>query len=301
MPKMIPYAALAALCLVPSALYAQDVGDAGPSGRFELEYSHSDGSGRTLLDGGIDIMHRGLAAGSVTLGFDLGVDATLDLSDGADDYAFFGAVVVDPGFGNIAVGAPRSIAGLLIDRPAFADSRALDRTARGFMPALSDDIARRDKAQSLGVRFDSEAGALHYGASLQKLDGISGMYLQAGAEYSFGQGAVEGVLQKNTDADGLGLVVGVAGIAQQIDYAFYMGHEDAAVDSTGLQAAFGYSLPGSLRIGGDVALENSNGRETTLYGATAQYDFSSGAYAQIGISDGNASRVTWDASIGFEF
>ena len=56
----------------------------------------------------------------MTLGFDLGVDATFDLSKGDDRYAFFGAIVVDPGFGEIAVGAPRSIGSVLIDRPVFA-------------------------------------------------------------------------------------------------------------------------------------------------------------------------------------
>ena len=306
MTKHTGRAALAALFLMPTAVAAQDYGNdldrpGGPTGGFELEYIGTEHKGSAYLDGDIDLMQRGLPAGMWSLGFDLGVDATFDLSKGADQFAFFGAVVVDPGFGEIAVGAPRSIGSLLIDRPVFAGNQARDRDLQAVFPPMSDSLSKSQKAQSYGVRFDSSNGALRYGASAQKLDGLDGVFLQAGAEYSFGQGAVEGVLEKRTNTDGVNLTVGVSGAAQQMDYALYFGHQDGATDTTGVQAGLGYAVSDSLRVGGDLGLRQTATDESTYYGASAAYSFDSGVRAQIGVSDGNDTRVMWDASIGFEF
>ena len=308
MTKHTGWAAAAALLLLSSQANAQDYGadfggdrPGGPQGGFELEYIGTENKGSAYLDGDIDLMQRGLSAGMWSLGFDLGVDATFDLSKGADQFAFFGAVVVDPGFGEIAVGAPRSIGSLLIDRPVFAGNQARDRDLQAVFPPMSDSLSKSQKAQSYGLRFDSSNGALRYGASAQKLDGLDGVFLQAGAEYSYGQGAVEGVLEKRTNTDGVNLTVGVSGAAQQVDYALYLGHQDGANDTTGVQAGLGYAVSDSLRVGGDFGLRQTKTDESTYYGASAAYSFDSGVRAQIGVSDGNDTRVMWDASIGFEF
>ena len=304
MTNVTGWAALAALIAVPTFAAAQDYGadrPGGPTGGFELEYIGTEHKGRSSLDGDIDLMQRGLPAGMWSLGFDLGVDATFDLSSGKDSYAFFGAIVVDPGFGEIAVGAPRSIGSLLIDRPVFAGNQARDRELETVFPPMSDSLAKSQQVQSYGLRFDATSGAVRYGASLQKLNSLDGMFLQAGAEYSFGQGAVEGVLEKRTNTDGLNLTVGVSGAAQQVDYALYLGLQDGATDTTGVQAGLGYAVSDSLRVGGDFGLRQTPTDESTYYGASAEYSFDSGARAQIGISDGNDTRVMWDASIGFEF
>jgi hypothetical protein len=304
MTKFSGWAALAALIAVPCLAHAQDYGadrPGGPTGGFELEYIGTEHKGTAFLDGDIDLMQRGLPAGMWSLGFDLGVDATFDLSKGTDRYAFFGAVVVDPGFGEIAVGAPRSIGSLLIDRPVFAGNQSRDRDLETVFPPMSDALAKSQRKQSYGVRFDSTSGAVRYGASLQKINSLDGMFLQAGAEYSFGQGAVEGLLEKRTNTDGLNLTVGVSGLSQQVDYALYLGHQDGATDSTGVQAGLGYTVSDSLRVGGDLGLRQTPTDESTYYGASAEYSFDSGVRAQIGVSDGNDTRVMWDASIGFEF
>lgn len=301
MTKTAGWAALAALFIVPSLGLAQDMGGEGPRGGFELEYIGTDNTGGAYLNGDIDLRQRGLQAGAFSLGFDLGADATFDLKDGGDSYAFFGAVVVDPGFGDIAVGAPRSIGSLLTDRPVFAGNHALDRELDTIMPPMSDSLAKSQKMQSYGVRFDSTAGALRYGASVQRLDGMDGTFVQAGAQYGFGAGTVAGVLEKQSNMDGLNVLLGVSGQMSQVDYALYLGHQDRLKDTTGLQAAFGYGIGSNLRVGGDFAVKRENGREQTFVGASAQYDFSSGAYAQFGVTDGNDRAAMWDASIGFEF
>ena len=304
MTKFTGWAAFAALIAYPSFASAQDYGmdrAAGPTGGFELEYIGTENRTRSYFGGNIDLMQRGLSAGAVTLGFDLGVDATFDLSKGDDRYAFFGAIVVDPGFGEIAVGAPRSIGSVLIDRPVFAGNQARDRDLETVFPPMSDSLAKSRQVQSYGLRYESTSGAVRYGASVQQLDGLDGTFLQAGAEYSFGQGAVEGVLEKRTNTDGLNLTVGVSGAAQQVDYALYLGHQDGATDTTGVQAGLGYAVSDSLRVGGDFGLRQTPTDESTYYGASAEYSFDSGIRAQIGVSDGNDTRVMWDASIGFEF
>ena len=144
MTKFTGWAAFAALIAYPSFASAQDYGmdrAAGPTGGFELEYIGTENRTRSYFGGNIDLMQRGLSAGAVTLGFDLGVDATFDLSKGDDRYAFFGAIVVDPGFGEIAVGAPRSIGSVLIDRPVFAGNQARDRDLETVFPPMSDSLA----------------------------------------------------------------------------------------------------------------------------------------------------------------
>lgn len=304
MIKFTSWAAAAALIASPYLATAQDYGGdrpGGPSGGFELEYIGTEHKGSAYLDGDIDLMQRGLPAGMWSLGFDLGVDATFDLSKGTDHYAFFGAIVVDPGFGEIAVGAPRSIGSVLIDRPVFASNQARDRDLATVFPPMSDSLAKSQRKQSYGLRYESTSGAVRYGASVQKVNTLNGMFLQAGAEYSFGQGAVEGVLEKRTNTDGLNLTVGVSGLSQQVDYALYLGHQDGATDTTGVQAGLGYAVSDSLRVGGDFGLRQTPTDESTYYGASAEYSFDSGVRAQIGVSDGNDTRVIWDASIGFEF
>ncbi|MEI6801508.1 MAG: hypothetical protein WCO04_20160 [Pseudomonadota bacterium] len=304
MIKFTGWAATAALIAYPYLASAQDYGadrSGGPSGGFELEYIGTDNKGSAFLDGDIDLMQRGLSAGAVSLGFDLGVDATFDLSKGDDRYAFFGAIVVDPGFGEIAVGAPRSIGSVLIDRPVFAGNQSRDSDLETVFAPMSDSLAKSQQVQSYGARYESTSGAVRYGASVQKLNTLDGMFLQAGAEYSFGQGAVEGVVEKRTNTDGLNLTVGVSGAAQQVDYALYLGHQDGATDTTGVQAGLGYAVSDSLRVGGDFGLRQTPTDESTYYGASAEYSFDSGIYAQIGVSDGNDTRVMWDASVGFDF
>jgi hypothetical protein len=301
MTKTAGWAALAALTFVPSIGLAQDMGGQGPRGGFELEYIGTDNSGGAYLNGDIDLMQRGLAVGAFSLGFDLGVDATFDLKDGGDRYAFFGAVVVDPGFGDIAVGAPRSIGSLLTDRPVFAGNHALDRELDTIMPPMSDSLAKSQKMQSYGVRFDSTAGALRYGASVQRLDGMDGTFMQAGAQYAFGGGQVGGVIEKQSNVDGLNMLLGVSGQMSQVDYGLYLGHQDRLKDTTGLQATLGYAVADNLRVGGDFGVKRANGTEETFVGASAQYDFSSGVYAQFGVTDGNNRAAMWDASVGFKF
>lgn len=303
MTKTFGRAALAASLVIGAAPFAtaQDLGDARPSGGFELEYLVQDGSNNTYLDGQIDMMHRGMSAGAVQLGFDLGVDATFDLTRGGEMYALYGAIVVDPGFGNFAVGAPRSIGGMLIDRPAFAGNKALSNLADVVVPPVADSMSKLTKEQSFGLRYDNEAGALRYGASIQKVNEIHGLFVQAAAEYSFGQGQIEGLIENNTKEGGLSMLLGVNGTAGQFDYAVYAGDQRTILDGTGLQASIGYAVSDSLRVGGDLARVDIGNSMTDLWGLSGQYDFAGGAYAQLGVSDGEDTQALWDASIGFEF
>lgn len=292
---------MAALFLfVPFGAQAQDSGTT-TTGNFELEYLRSDGSSDTLLAGDVMLAYRGAGMGAAGLGFDLGFDTRYNLSDGEDATALYAAVVLNWGFGDIAIGMPKGIGELLIERPAFAGIRAFDDVAGLVMPPVTGSYARLADARAFGVRYDSTAGQVRYGASLQKLQDEEGLFLQGAAEYALGQGAVEGMIEMNTDGGSPSALIGVTQTAGQLDFGLYLGRQKTLVDGTGFQASVDYRMSDSLTFGGDFLRVDAAGGKEDFYGVNMEYTFGQGAYGQLGVADGNDTTTLWDASVGIRF
>lgn len=301
MTKQTGRAALAVLCVLPFSALAQDNSDGRPSGAFELETLLQDESTRSLLDGKVDWMYRSGSGGAVGLGFDLGADATFDLNEGGQDYVLYGALAVDPGFGTFAIGAPRSIGDLLIERPAFAGNRLVTSEIDLAMPPAATSLAKTQRAQHWGMRYDNASGALRYGATAQKVDEVTGTFWQAAAEYTLGQAELEGMVEASTHEGGANSLLGINGMAGQVDYAVYVGDQRSNDPGTSLQAGLGYAVNDRLRVGGDLARVDQDSILSDHWGLNAQYGFGNGAHAQLGVSDGEDEQATWDASLGFKF
>lgn len=290
--------AVAALSAVPAV--AQDVGS-GTHGAFELEYLRSSGSSDLLLYGDLGLSHRGSGAGGVGLGFDLGFDTSYNLSEGENATGFTAAAVFSLGFGDVAVGLPETIGEVLVDRPSFAGNGVLDDALGLVLPPTTSAIARQFEDMRYGVRFESATGQLRYGASAHKIKDQDGILLQAAGEYSFGQGAVLGVLDLGSEGGGFGGTIGVTQSFGQVDVAAFVGWQRALAYSNSAHASVDYHVSDSLTVGADLANIDAEGFKTNLIGANMEYTFGNGAYGQLGMSDGNNVPTFYDISVGIRF
>lgn len=271
------------------------------TGGFELEYNRIDGSSSLILDGDIDLRYRGGGYGGAALGFDLGVDATFDMTEGEKDAALFAAAVGNWGFGDIAVGMPRSIGDVLVDRPSVAGMQVLGDLSRIFFAPVSGVVAKYNDARSFGVRYENSAGQLRYGASALKLTDVDGVFIEAAGEYALGQGAVEGVIEYNTDFGKANALIGFTQNAGQVDFGVYMSRQKVGFDGTGFQASVDYRMTENFTFGGDFMRIDGGGVTADIYGASMEYGFGSGIYGQFGFAHENSGDNYWDASVGFKF
>ena len=290
--------AVAAIAAAPA--FAQDSGS-GTRGAFELEYLRSDGGSDLLLYGDLNLSHRGSGAGGIGLGFDLGFDSTYNLSEGDNVTGFTAAAVFSLGFGDVAVGLPQTIGEVLVDRPSFAGNGALDDLLGLALPPTTSAVARQMEEMRYGVRFESAAGQLRYGASAHKIKDEEGILLQAAGEYSVGQGEVVGVLDVGTEGGGLGGTIGVTQSFGQIDVAAFVGWQRSLAYSNSAHASVDYHVSDSLTVGADVANIDAGDFKTNLIGANMEYTFGNGVYGQLGMSDGNNVPTFYDISVGIRF
>lgn len=291
--------AACALLGVAGAAFAQETGN-GPTGGFELEFNRIDGDSALLLDGDIDLRYRGAGTGMVEMGFDLGTDVTFDLSEGDHYAALYAAGVVNWGFGEVAIGMPRSIGDVLIDRSSIAGIRELDDISRVFFPPVSGVLAKYGDNRAFGLRYENGMGQLRYGASVLKVQDTRGTFIEAAGEYAIGQGAVEGSVEYNTDFGKANAMIGFAQSTGQLDFGIYMARQNMNMDATSFQASVDYNIRENFTVGGDfIRLDGDDQRD--IYGASMEYGFDRGIYGQFGFARDSDGANYWDASVGFEF
>jgi hypothetical protein len=293
-------AALASFAMISGQAAAQSDEGLVLTGQTELEYLHSNSSSDTLLATDMLLSYRGGYVGGVGLGFELGVDADLLLDSGDSYSALYGAVLLSTMAGEFAIGAPKPITDLLIEKPSFAGMKALDLELAALSPSIVGSASKLGDAQSYGLRYSGASGALRYGASVHKLHGVSGTLYQAAAEYSFGSSAVEGAIESDSLTGNYSGTIGVTHSAGQFDIGAYVTRERQTLDGNMFQLSADYRVSDSLKVGGDVARLNFGSRQT-LFGLSAEYGFGNGAYVQGGVADGDGMRTTMDASVGFKF
>lgn len=298
--KQARHIIVAVVATMAAPAFAQDDGT-GPRGNFELEYLRSDGSSDVLLYGDLGFSYRGAGAGGIGLGFDLGLDSSYNLSEGDNATAFIAAAVFSFGFGDLAVGMPQSIGEMLVNRPSFAGNGGVDEVLGLLVPPATGNIARLSDLNRFGVRFDASAGQLRYGLSAHKTQDLDGMVLQAAGEYALGQGAVEGLLELDTETGKPGGTVGVTQSFGQVDVGAYLGWQRTIVRSDSIHASVDYHMSDNLTFGGDFARVSLVGAQTNIYGASMEYGFGNGAYGQLGIVDGSDTSATYDLSVGIRF
>ena len=292
--------ALVSVALFSGPSFAQSDEGLALTGQTELEYLHNSSASETLLATDMMLTYRGGTMGGVGLGFELGVDADLLLDSGDSYSALYGTVLLSTMAGEFAIGAPKPITDLLIEKPSFAGMKGIDLELAALSPSVVGPLSKFGDAQSYGIRYSGGGGALRYGASVNKFHGLPGTIYQAAAEYSFGTTVVEGAIETDSVFGSYSGTIGVTHTAGQFDVGAYLSRERQTLDGNLFQLSADYRINDSLTVGGDVARLNF-GTKQTLYGLSAEYGFGNGAYVQGGVADGDGMRTTMDASVGFKF
>ncbi len=293
--------ALAALSviLLPMAVQAQGL---EPDGRVELEFLSGNDASNLVLSGDVMLRYR-----SGRFGAEIGTDSDIVL-DGNDSFtAFYAAGLIDTAYGEFAIGAPQSVADMLIDLPVFAGMQGLE--AGGLLPSqpLALDaasavgtIAKGQDAQNYGLRYSTISGGLRYGASLHRFAGRDGTLVEIAAEYTMGQTQIEGMLESRDLKGGLSGLVAVSHDAGRYSLAASLSRQTITADGTTLRLGGEYRLSDQLFIGGSLA-RNDYGSEQYLYGVTAGWTFGNGAALSGGIAEGDDTGLLMDASVGYRF
>ena len=282
------------ICASPIPAISQGMEAVSVTGQMELEHTRRNGASGTLLHGDFTLAYSG------GVGFELGAVADQDLQEGTDAFALFGAVTFGTSFGDVAVGAPRPAADLLIEIPTFAGMHELQMGFNANQPSVVTALSQSSGDQSYGARVTTESGALRYGASLHRLTTQSGTYWQVAGEYATGSGTeIEGVIEGE---DGnLGVLIGANHQAGQFDLGLYLTSQHINGASDAVQGYAGYQISDALTLRGHLRMEDGPVISQNIIGVEAAYDFTNGAYAQFGAADGNETSMTLDASVGFKF
>lgn len=295
-PLALP-ALLVVLCPLSAAAQGLET-----SGQFELEYLHGNDASTTLFSADAMLRYRNGA-----LGVELGTDSDFALDAGPELKSFYAAALVDTGFGEFAIGAPESVADMLIDVPSFAGMKGID--AGGMIPgqdvalgtpSMVSVIAKSEDRQSYGLRYSNTAGDMRYGASLHKFEGTGSALFQIAGEYTMGQTQIEGMIENKSLEGGFSGLIGVAHDAGQFTVSAYLSRQTITADGTTFQLSGDYRMSDSLTVGGSFARKDF-GSEEYLYGVTAGWGFGNGAYLSGGVADGDNTSILMDASVGYKF
>jgi hypothetical protein len=292
--------ALASVAFFSGPTFAQSSEGLSLTGQTELEYLRNRSTSETLLATDMMLTYRGSTMSGIGLGFELGVNADLLLDSGDSFSTLYGAVLFSTMGGEFAIGAPKPITDVLIEKPSFAGMKAVDLELAALSPSIVSPVSKLGDAQTYGLRYSGESGAVRYGASVHKFHGLSGTIYQAAAEYSFGTSVVEGAIETDSVFGSYSGTIGVTHTAGQFDIGAYLSRERQTLDGNLFQLSADYRINDSLKVGGNVARLDF-GTKQTLYGLSAEYGFGNGAYVQGGVADGDGMRTTMDASVGFKF
>lgn len=287
------------LTLAAQGAAAQDQGFRF-SGTLEGEFSSNGDADYTLLGGDLDL---GYSFGS--FGIEAGLQGDYILDEDVDYVAYFAAVTMATGLGDLALGAPRPVNDILSSQPQFAGSRIADLDLSAFGARVTTPILKTFGSFGYGARLMAENGALRYGVSVhQPADFHDAILLQGAAQYTTGALRLEGALEQgfvSGGEDGLNLSAGLHYDANALSGGIYLGRNDFGPSVDLLRGFAGYAVNDRLSVRGDV-LWLGGEIDQTLYGAEAQYGFANGTYAQFGVLDGtNGQATTLDATFGLSF
>jgi hypothetical protein len=289
--------ALAALG-VPAMASAQSLPE-GVTGKgyIEYEYLTSDGEDASGIIGDFDIS---VAPGASGFGFDFGLFG-LDFED-TSEVALYGALTYTTGNHKFSFGVPRSALKDHTRVPDIGGSRFFSLEAGILTDGLVDVAYLQSDETPIGLRYDGDFGAVKASASYHRFSDEEDVDVFGfGATYTQGMWFASGSVEHFDGESANGTLVHAEGGVETDLYSVGLGlsnGDDSYFDDTAVMLWGSYKVMPQLEVTATVLDVAS----TTLYGVSADYNFWSGAYAQLGYFDGdNVDDGVWDISLGWKF
>lgn len=291
---------LLALCaaMTPALGLAQSLPDGVTlKGFIEYEYLDNGDADDDAVIGDIDLS---IAPGAFSggLGFDLGLVGAA--TDGESEIALFGALTYGLGdSGKISVGVPRSALSSHRHMPTMGGVELLDLQVQQIVEGIVEVAYLFGDEAPVGLRYDGSYGQFEVASSYHRfLDAEADVFDIAGTwrqDTLFVAGGVEVVSADGADSTLFRIEAG----AEADLYTAGIGLSNQDGDSSSLNAFTAwasYQVLPELEVTATVL----DVEDTTLWGLSADYNFWSGAYGQVGYLD-NENEGIWDVSVGWRF
>ena len=271
------------------------------NGYAELGYFVAGGNDSTL---GYSEATIGYVDARSGFGADFGVDALISKDD--DKAAIYGALTYQSSFGKLSFGVPRAaLDGYFASVPTVGGMvpfkiGLIGATKRSYVTSaylLADDDV------PLGLRYDGSFGTTNVGASYQRFDDLDVYNLAA--NHRFGPTMVMGGIDHVAAATVretryfLGVETRVGPVSAGL---LYSGNFDFS-DDAAVEAYAKYRPLEQLELAATALnLETGSGSDT-LFGLSADYSFSQGAYVQAGVADDFATGTdtAYNLALGLRF
>lgn len=301
-------AAAAFAVALPAAAAETDLGFGTLRGYAELAYAFDEDNNQTFFNADLSFSTGEGAFGSAPgLGFDAAIRAYSQ--DDFNVHAVYGAVTYTTSFGKFSAGVPRPVMTDVVRFPAIGGVRPLDIETTAFTQSIAEIIyLLQETDPPLGLRYDGRFGDLSVGLSWHHFDesGTEVDVYDLGLRYDIGNWSVFAVAEHLDVSVGFSdtdYVVGVEGDftggSAPIRAGLALFDRDLFF-SAGVQGARGYvtylptdrlALTGTmLTVEGDA-----------IYGIDMRYTFFQGAYAGLGVVDGDDIDQFYQVALGWEF
>jgi hypothetical protein len=302
-------AAASVLATLPLAAQAQtDLGFGTLTGYAEAEYLFNDDDDEVAFNADLSFSTNAGAFGSApALGFDAALRAIA--LDGETFDAIYGALTYTTSFGKFSVGVPRPAIADMIRLPPIGGIHTLDVELGLFTTSAAEFAYLADEADApYGLRYDGRFGDFSVGLSWHRFDEAAGdaevvdlvlrydagnLGLYAAAEHVEASGGVsetDYILGIEGDFTG-GSAPIRAGLAL-FDRDLFLG-----ADNQGARGYVTYLPTDRIDVTGSFLTVEGD----AILGIDMTYRFYQGAYAGIGVVDGDDIDAVYQVSLGWKF
>lgn len=297
MTRQISFLALCA-AMTPAFGHAQSLPDGVTlDGFIEYEYLDDGDNSTNAFVGDIDLS---IAPGSISggLGFDLGI-VGFDAED-TSEAVIFGALTYGLGdTGKLSFGVPRSALSAHRHIPTIGGVELIDLQLQTILEGVVEFAYLSGEDTPYGLRYDGSYGDIEVSTSYHRFQDadadvfdIAGTYRQ---DTFFVAGGIEYISTDDTDDTLFRIEAG----AEADLYSAGIGFSNRNGDDPSVNA---YSAWASYQVLPqlDVTATLLDVEDATFWGVSADYNFWSGAYGQIGYLDTEDDGL-WDVSLGWRF
>lgn len=300
-------AALAAL-LPASADAEVSFGFGTLSGHAEVEYLFDEDFDETFFNADLSFSTAAGAFGSApALGFDAAIRA---YSDDTDDFrAVYGALTYSTPFGKFSAGVPRPVIADMVRFPPIGGIRTIDIEFGRLTQSTGEFVyLAGDTDPPLGLRYDGRFGDLSVGLSWNHFDtaGTDADVYNLVLRYDIGAFGIYAAAE-HVEAGGLvsdtDYIVGFegdfSGDSAPIRGGLALFDRDLLFgsDIQGARAYVTYMPTDRIDLTGSILTAEGE----AVYGIDMRYRFYQGAYAGLGVVDGDFLDMIYNISLGWEF
>lgn len=271
------------------------------NGYAELSYFNGSGSNGDLLGYSEATIGYNTSSG---FGAEIGVDAII--SEGDDETAIYGALVYQSSFGKLSFGVPRAAMDAYLGGvPTVAGAVPFNIGQVGLTKrsVITSSYLFSNPDAPVGLRYDGTFGSTNVGASYHRFNDAD--VFDIAANYQLGGTTLTGALEH------------ISGSGTS-DTRYFLGAETKFG-----QVSAGVLWSGNYALGNDAAIEayakfkpldqlelsatalntDIGSGASTVFGLSADYSISQGAYVQAGVADtfNSSSDTAVNLALGLRF